>query len=678
MVLLVLFAVVISCKKPSVQGAVSPALRDSLERFLAVAYDDNLKKELRFTNNMRALSIVSKMPNDSMARVYYFKIANRFWNMDAEPYYDSINRIILKKALMAHDDHALAKVYDYMSDSFNHKGIQDSAYYYFYKSERTYTRLKDTTNMAIAILGKAVNQYKAYDFIGTQKNVYKAIRLIGNPKEAQDKVTLIAGYNLLGCINDDLSNYNRSIDYYKRCEAIGKTLKDTARYHYHAFFTNNIGCAYQNAEDNPKAKPYFAEALKDSLLFVEMPVTYTQILNNYAYAKLRTGDKAGLPDLMEKAAHLADSLKLWTTYSSAMLSLSEYHHAGGDVIKSRHFAKEAYTVARNNKAFREIFASLKLLARFDRPNAHNYLSTFIHIKDSLQLLERRNPDKFARIEYQVDQFKQKEQRILADRDKANRKLSLLVVFMVFLLLIAAICYLVITQRSKNRSLLHIQEQQRANDEIYKLMADQQQKVEEGKQLEKRRISHELHDGVMGRLSAIRLNLSVLTRKPDENTIPECRTYIDEIQDVEKEIRIIAYDLEKNLVSGTVNFEKVVRNLFSAIEGHSDVVISFVTDGNIDWESIHNNTKMEIYRILQEALNNIDKSSQAKTVEVGMQKHGNEVVISVSDDGLGFDSKSVKHGIGLKSMASRAKAINGKLDVTSKPGSGTTVKLNFKI
>ena len=90
-------------------------------------------------------------------------------------------------------------------------------------------------------------------------------------------------------------------------------------------------------------------------------------------------------------------------------------------------------------------------------------------------------------------------------------------------------------------MLFIQEQQRKDEKMYQLLLHQQDKIEEGKQTEKIRISRELHDGIMGKLSGIRLNLYILKKKTDPETIAKCLEFVKEIQVIENDLRLLSHD-----------------------------------------------------------------------------------------------------------------------------------------
>ena len=110
--------------------------------------------------------------------------------------------------------------------------------------------------------------------------------------------------------------------------------------------------------------------------------------------------------------------------------------------------------------------------------------------------------------------------------------------------------------------------------------------------------------------------------------------------------------------------------------HSGIDISFVaTNEEID---IPGNTSIGLFRILQESLTNIARHAGAKTVAVGLQINTDRVVLAITDDGKGFELSDIgnKKTLGLLGMKERAMMMEGKYEIKSKPGKGTTVMVSI--
>lgn len=91
-------------------------------------------------------------------------------------------------------------------------------------------------------------------------------------------------------------------------------------------------------------------------------------------------------------------------------------------------------------------------------------------------------------------------------------------------------------------------------------------------------------------------------------------------------------------------------------------------------------ELHLFRIVQEAINNIEKHAKAKSVRLQIRLAGDSVVLKIQDDGQGFDSKTLKagkkarHGLGLTNMRERALSLGGTYEIESAPDAGTSISV----
>jgi len=89
--------------------------------------------------------------------------------------------------------------------------------------------------------------------------------------------------------------------------------------------------------------------------------------------------------------------------------------------------------------------------------------------------------------------------------------------------------------------------------------------------------------------------------------------------------------------------------------------------------------MNLYRVVQESLNNVLKHSGARHARVQLERDVREVILRISDDGLGFDAAQLEsHGLGLRNIAERVRMLGGKLDVNSSAERGTCLEVTIPI
>jgi len=198
--------------------------------------------------------------------------------------------------------------------------------------------------------------------------------------------------------------------------------------------------------------------------------------------------------------------------------------------------------------------------------------------------------------------------------------------------------------------------------------------------ERRRLARELHDEAGQELTAISMRLELLRHKlaeagsADAAVNAELEELAAILRTTHQSLRRLAHALHPYMLEQFGLLESL-RALSREVGGDSGgVKLSFAAPG--DLPRLHPNTEISIYRIAQEALNNAFKHARPRAVGVRLEVLNGQVVLTVKDDGRGFDSSRGNGigGIGFASMYERADAAGGKLEVTSAEGEGTEVTL----
>ena len=393
------------------------------------------------------------------------------------------------------------------------------------------------------------------------------------------------------------------------------------------------------------------------------------MLGNLALSRLKSGDLDGVEDQLLTSRRIRDSINDLEGLSLVHHSLAEYHLLTGDVAQSKRDADQSLEYAKQSENNKRILLTYQLLSKIDTKNAAAYADAYIELNDSLQMQERKLRDKFARIQFETDEFIE-ENRLLA------RQRQLWIGIATGLLLLAIAILIIITQRTRNQKLRFEQQQQEANQEIFNLMLSTSQKVEEGKHNEQKRISEELHDGVLGQMNGIRMVLLGLNKKNDEGSVNMRSEAIEKLQNVQEEIRTISHELSDAAYQKFHNFIISIKDLVSTISQASEIACEFDYDLDTDWDDLSGEIKINLYRIVQEGLQNCVKYSHAKLIKLNFGANDSELTISLEDDGVGFNTRKAKKGIGHKNINSRLEKIGGSWDIQSAPGKGT--KLNIRV
>lgn len=646
---------------------------DSLNFYFDKANDERLDFKSRHNAADSIKKIISIQPNDSLNRKNYFKLANRYFNMNAMDDYRITTELILNKSLQAKDSVSLAKAYSYLGDFYGSKFESENAYKNYYAAEKIYLKLKDDAKVAKTILSKSVLQFNEKDFIGSEKSAIEALKIL--KKTNNDALTYEAN-NLLAIIYHELSEFESAIKFHNAALQILKKENVPLVFQPKATSLNNLGAVYQKKKDYRKALKYYYEAIKSENIQIDKPILYTTLIDNIAYCKFQLREFNSLPQLFYKSLKLRDSLNIYPGLIGSNLNLSEFYQYKNDLKKATYYANQAYIISKKSNLPRETLLSLKQLNLIDPPNSSKYSQEYIRINDSLQLAERQIRNKLARIEFETEE-------LIEQKDKLAEQKESLIYFGFALFVVGIFVYVIRIQASKNRELLLIQQQQAANEEIYQLMLTQQEKAEAVRQLEKKKIGQELHDSVLGKIFGTRMSLGVLNSSQKKEDIEKRSTFIDHLKDLEQEIREISHDLNSEKTAILNNFVLMLTNFIENQKQVYGTLVHFQQDENIDWNSVNNLVKINLYRILQESFQNINKYAQATQIEVVFKQNNEFIELKIQDNGQGFDIRKKKKGIGLQNIQSRVTSLDGKVEIDSKIGIGTSLiikipKSNLKI
>ncbi|HET8804691.1 MAG TPA: sensor histidine kinase [Aequorivita sp.] len=186
--------------------------------------------------------------------------------------------------------------------------------------------------------------------------------------------------------------------------------------------------------------------------------------------------------------------------------------------------------------------------------------------------------------------------------------------------------------------------------------------------ERRRISKDLHDGIGQQLLVIKNKLIAsgdeVTKKMVDNTIEEVRTISRDLH---------PFQLQE------LGITKAIEYTINLIDENTTLFISAEID-NID-NIFSKEDEVNIYRIIQESLSNILKHANAEAGKVSVKKFTNNILISIRDNGVGFDFSEKYQdakSLGLKTLLERTKFLKGQMKVTSKKDTGTVLEFQFPL
>jgi len=642
---------------------------DSLSSYLSLANDIKLPFKYRQQYNRKALAIITQQKDDSLNKVNLFKVANRYYNMNDWKSYLETTKLILEKSKKSNDSIHIAKAYVYIGDYYGIQSISDSAFLNYFKAEKLYLKINDKYNLAKTFLDKANLQYNEGDYFESEISIFKALRILKREKNVNDQ--LYDCYNLLGILYNEQEDFDKALEFHQTAL---KTLEDKSiplEYQLKATSLNNIGFVNLRMGNCFKAKQYFQKSLEEKNLYEENTTLYAIVLDNLAYSKLKLNESKGLPEQFYRALKIRDSLGLKSGVVLNKIHLSEYYASKKDTFKAIQYSKQALVLSRNANKIRNILEALKQIAIVDPKNASSYSREYIYLNDKMLRAERKMGEKFSRIEYETNEIKDQNSS-LQEKNK-----TLIYVFSICTL-IGLFFYVYKTQQAKNRELLFKQQQQIANEDIYNLMISQQNEIELTRIKEKKKVAQELHDGVLGRMFGVRISLDSLDKIDEAEAAEKRRKYLAELKHIEEDIREISHDLNREKSELINNFVVILNKLFDNQKNTYPSKLETSFDSHIKWELVNNIVKINLYRIIQEALQNCNKYAKADTIKVEFKSEIDHLVLSIFDDGVGFNVRRTKNGIGLHNIEYRAAECKGTAAIKSAKGEGTLLVVKVPI
>jgi signal transduction histidine kinase len=204
--------------------------------------------------------------------------------------------------------------------------------------------------------------------------------------------------------------------------------------------------------------------------------------------------------------------------------------------------------------------------------------------------------------------------------------------------------------------------------------------------ERKRVARELHDGIGQLLTAIKFKVENIFQekgegkpgakeKSIEDIIPMIKESIEEVRRIQMDLRPSILD-DLGILATLEWFCREYQKIYSHIYIEKKI--------NLQENDMSLPLKTAIYRVTQEAMNNIAKHSQADSVHLSLRKQGNTIELTIKDNGTGFDLEEIlspersKRGLGLNSMRERTELSGGSFFIESTAGKGTTIKASWPL
>ena len=539
------------------------------------------------------------------------------------------------------------------------------------KNEIDQLRYLNNKALAMSYLGEANTSLDVH-----QKAIVLAQKL-------NDSTSLGKSFNNIGLIYEDMKEYQKALEFYHQALEIkknGKSKIDIANSLYNiASMYKEIGKKSKDTLLYHKAEDYYEKALK-----IGKKINYGKIIlfTKTGMAQLATARSQPQKAIeiykivVNEAKKANDNQTLRVTY----LNLGVNYQLINNTKEAERYlllAKPLIEESKNPADLAKLNKNLSLLyeQKRDYKKAFSYLLAQKKLEENLT--ENSLQEKITNFEVKYNTEK-KEKEIIAQKQQlleqelTIRNRELYAILISAILIILGIVFFAVYKRNQFK-----RDQLKKEIDLKDALATitTQNRLQE----QRLRISRDLHDNIGSQLTFIISsidNLKYISKNSNEK-LKEKLTEISAFTgNTIHQLRNTIWAMNKNEISIADLHARIlsfVEKAKTAIEN-----INFTITNKVDKEISLNSLKgMNIFRAIQEAINNALKYAEAKNISIVLTEDKQNLYISIKDDGKGFDLNTVDLGNGLSNIEKRMSEIDGKVTITSKPEIGTEIKLTIK-
>lgn len=607
--------------------------------------------------------------NDSIKSNLLLDIANEYFNLKDNSASFKASSKAYQTALVLKDSFTMGRSLYYMGDCFE-DFKKDSSYYYYKESEKIFRLLKNEDRLAKVQYNKAYLLFYEGNYTESEIEVIKALQ---NLKSSSKKLPLYRCYSLQGSNHLELGEFAKALNYFKQASEVLQLMNEEenatdASYDYNIVNTLDICMVYDKMGLYSKSIRDIKNLITTYNLELYPKLKYI-VLGNLGYSLMKNGNYVEAEHYITQALSFVSKENSSKSYMYLTIDYGEYKLLTKDFIAAKALFIEALTIAKKLKSGKEELKILDLLAQVDPEKGVYYKSEYIRVNDSITKKQRESREKFTRIEYETNRIED------ANEMLSNRNL-LLLLGLSGTVLMFLIIQIIRSNIAIKKDLFYRQQKEIAENEMLLITEEFQTELIRTKEQEQHRISKELHDGVVNQIYGIRMVLGSLNTQSDEASQKKRLGYIKDLHLLETEIRTLSHNLNTNFFKNEAGFGFLIEQLVAKNNETGQTRFKIDSTDSIDWNLHSSIVRINIYRILQELLMNVNKYAHASTCTISVNESEGFLIINVKDDGVGFDVSTLNDGIGLKNIKNRAKTINAELIIRSNPLEGVEVNLTI--
>jgi len=512
-----------------------------------------------------------------------------------------------------------------------------------------------------------------------EKSLIKGRIALKNAIIAEDDNLIAIAYNTIGANFDELSEYDKAFYYYKKGLVFAER---TNNHQLKNWLYNNLGNIYCfDKKEYEKGITYYKKSLEySSKIRDSAEIVFTKLNITWAYFDVGKFD-AGTPYLQFVNKYHPKFGDRSTIVALNMLNGMYYNNQKNNE-KTNYFFENAIKLGKkwdekSDLSYSYLEYSKFLLRIGDYKKAYQNLDCYNTITAELNYAEKQKKINVAGINLQIDEYKREidaienkyksKEQLLLEKQLKNRRISILIITALLLIIVLFYFYFQNGQLKQKNKIKNIQSKVQQN--IINASID-------GQEMERKKIASFLHDNLSALLTSAGLHLSVFNsiHKINSEEIDKTKAILS---DAHEKIRDLSHQLLPSLL---VRF-----GLFYALkdlcEKSSNATISFDYQSDVIASArYHDEFEMKMYFIITELLNNIMKHSKASRAKLTLIEVSKELIISVEDNGIGFNMSNLNtiEGFGLHQIRARINRLNGQIIIKSSPKNGTTITISTPI
>ncbi len=568
------------------------------------------------------------------ASYYYFK----FYKHNTDQTADSIDyysKKVIPLLTTLDSLNRLRKVYEQLQFKDLRAGNYDGAINHIQHAITLAEKMKDTGLISLHLSDKSIIYHDFEDFEQGVKYGKKAYQVMDKANHKIYKYLIFA--NNATAINfDDWNKPDSALYYHFKNIKLLKHVKDTLPF---TFIFNNIGNTLLKQKKYTEAKKYLSKALSLNLR-------------------------------RERDYNLASN---YTNLATIAYQLNNYSQAEIYFHKANFHAKKSHSIEKIRDVLQQEAWYYK--KRGDFKTALQKQEAFYKLRDSVFNDERAKKVAELETQYQTEKKERKiqEQRaVLAEKELQIKQKNLLVYGSLGLALILGMLgYLLYNQQKiKNQQLKKENELKTALAKI-----ETQNKLQE----QRLRISRDLHDNIGAQLTFVISsidNLNYGQKKKDKTVSTKLEQISDFTRQTINELRDTIWAMNKDKITCEDLYSRISNFIEKAGQSHQTINFNFTICKTIAPQTQFSSIAgINIYRIIQEAVNNSLKHAKASVIQVKIEQEKENFILTILDNGKGFDVLSTQQGNGLNNLKKRADNIGGKTHIQS-DNNGTTIRVIF--